>query len=117
MDDLGWSRGKSVACNLIFILVASLPCVFGYNIWSDLHIIGARDVLDSEDFLVSNILLPLGALVYTLFCVSRYGWGFDKYLAETNAGEGMKMSAKLRPYLAYVLPVLILVIFIVGLIP
>lgn len=116
-DNWGWSRGKSVACNLIFILVASLPCVFGYNIWSNLHIIGARDILDSEDFLVSNILLPLGALVYTLFCVSRYGWGFDKYLAETNAGEGMKMSAKLRPYLAYVLPVLILVIFIVGLIP
>ena len=116
-DNWGWSRGKSVICNLIFILVASLPCVFGYNIWSDLHIIGARDVLDSEDFIVSNILLPAGAIVYTLFCVSKLGWGFDKYLAEVNEGEGMKMSAKLKPYLTYVLPVLILVILIVGLLP
>ncbi len=116
-DNLGWSRKKSGVCNLIFMLVFSLPCVFGYNIWSNLHIIGARDVLDSEDFIVSNILLPLGALIYTLFCVSRYGWGFDKYLAEVNEGEGVKMSAKLKPYLTYVLPVLILIIFIVGLIP
>ena len=116
-DNWGWSRGKSVICNLIFILVASLPCVFGYNIWSDLHIIGARDILDSEDFIVSNILLPAGAIVYTLFCVSKLGWGFDKYLAEVNEGDGMKMSAKLKPYLTYVLPVLILVILIVGLLP
>ena len=116
-DNWGWSRGKSVICNLIFILVASLPCVFGYNIWSDLHIIGARDVLDSEDFIVSNILLPAGAIIYTLFCVSKLGWGFDKYLAEVNEGDGMKMSAKLKPYLTYVLPVLILVILIVGLLP
>ncbi len=116
IDDLGWSRGKSVAANLIFVLVASLPCVFGYNIWSGLHLIGARDVLDSEDFIVSNLLLPIGAIVYTLFCVSRYGWGFDKYLAEVNDGKGLKMSAKLRPYLTFVLPVLILVIIITGLI-
>ena len=93
------------------------PCVFGYNIWSNLHIIGARDVLDSEDFLVSNLLLPIGAIVYTLFCATKYGWGFDKYMEEVNRGEGMKMSAKLKPYLVYVLPVLILVIFVSGLIP
>ncbi len=116
-DNWGWTRKKSIISNLIFILVASLPCVFGYNIWSDLHLIGARDVLDSEDFLVSNLLLPGGAVVYTLFCVSKYGWGFDKYLAEVNEGDGMKMSAKLKPYLKYVLPVLILIILIVGLIP
>ncbi len=115
-DNWGWSRKKSVICNLIFVLVASLPCVFGYNIWSDLHLIGARDVLDSEDFIVSNLLLPIGAIVYTLFCVSRYGWGFDNYIAEVNEGEGIKMSAKLKPYLTYVLPVLILVIVITGLI-
>ena len=116
-DNLGWSRAKSLVCNLIFMLVASLPVVFGYNIWSNVHLIGGRDILDSEDFIVSNLLLPIGALVYTLFCVSRYGWGFDKYIAEVNEGEGMKLSAKLRPYLTYVLPVLILVIIIVGLIP
>ncbi len=117
IDNWGWTRGKSVACNLAFVLVASLPCVFGYNIWSDLHLIGARDVLDSEDFIVSNLLLPLGAIVYTLFCVSKSGWGFDRYLNEVNEGAGMKMSDKLRPYLTYVLPVLILLILIVGLIP
>ena len=117
IDNFKWDRKKSVICNMIFILVASLPCVFGYNIWSNLHIIGARDVLDSEDFLVSNLLLPIGAIVYTLFCATKYGWGFDKYMEEVNRGEGMKMSAKLKPYLVYVLPVLILVIFVSGLIP
>ena len=117
IDNFKWDRKKSVICNMVFILVASLPCVFGYNIWSNLHIIGARDVLDSEDFLVSNLLLPIGAIVYTLFCATKYGWGFDKYMEEVNRGEGMKMSAKLKPYLVYVLPVLILVIFVSGLIP
>ncbi len=116
-DNLGWTRAKSLVCNLIFMFVASLPVVFGYNIWSSVHLIGGRDILDSEDFIVSNLLLPIGALIYTLFCVSRNGWGFDKYIAEVNEGEGMKLSAKLRPYLTYVLPVLILVIIIVGLIP
>nr|MCR5590479.1 sodium-dependent transporter [Lachnospiraceae bacterium] len=117
IDNLGWNRKKSVVLNLVFVLVASLPCVFGYNIWSNLHIIGGRDVLDSEDFLVSNILLPFGALIYTLFCVTRYGWGFDKYMDEVNSGQGAKMPAKIRPYLVYVLPVLILVIIITGLVP
>ena len=115
-DNLGWSRNRSLLCNLIFMFFASLPVVFGYNIWSDVHLIGGRDILDSEDFIVSNLLLPIGALIYTLFCVSRYGWGFDGYIAEVNEGEGMKLSAKLRPYLTFVLPILILVIVIVGLI-
>ncbi len=116
-DNWAWSRKKSVICNLIFVLVASLPCVFGYNIWSDLRLIGARNVLDSEDFIVSNLLLPAGAFVYTFFCVSRFGWGFDKYMAEVNEGEGLKMSAKIKPYLMYVLPILIIVILVLGLIP
>ena len=115
-DNLGWSRAKSLLWNFVFMLVASLPVVFGYNIWSNVHLIGGRDILDSEDFIVSNLLLPIGAIVYTLFCVTRYGWGFDKYIAEVNEGEGLKMSAKLRPYLVYVLPVLILVIIVTGLI-
>ena len=74
-------------------------------------------MLDSEDFIVSNLLLPAGAFVYTLFCVSRFGWGFDKYMAEVNEGEGLKMSAKIKPYLMYVLPILIIVILVLGLIP
>ena len=116
IDNFGWSRKKAVLFNGILILIASLPCVFGYNIWSDLHLIGGRDVLDTEDFLVSNILLPGGSLVYLLFCVSRRGWGFDNYLEEVNRGKGMKMSGKLKWYLMTLLPILILIILIQGLI-
>ncbi len=116
MDNFGWTRKKAVLINCAFILVASIPCVLGYNLWSDVHIIGARDILDSEDFLVSNLLLPIGSLVYLLFCVSKWGWGFDQYLAEANTGSGLKMSARLKPYFQFILPVLILFILIQGLI-
>ena len=90
--------------------------MLGYNVWSHVHILGNRDVLDSEDFLVSNLLLPIGSLVYLLFCVTRWGWGFDNYLEETNTGAGMRMSRKLKPYFQFILPILILVILIQGLI-
>ncbi|MBR6239044.1 MAG: sodium-dependent transporter [Lachnospiraceae bacterium] len=116
MDNLKWSRRKSVVINCIFMLVASLPCLLGYNVLSDVHLIGARDILDSEDFVVSNLMLPIGALIFLLFCVTKYGWGADKYLEETNTGKGMKMSPKLIFYFKYFLPVLILVILISGLI-
>ena len=117
IDNFGWSRKKAALANCVFILIASMPCVLGYNLWSGLHLIGGRDVLDSEDFIVSNLLLPLGSLVYLLFCVSKWGWGYDKYLEEANAGQGVKMPRWLRPYFLYVLPILILVILIQGLIP
>lgn len=115
MDNFGWSRRRAVAFNCVFVLLASLPCVLGYNLLSDLHLIGGRDVLDSEDFLVSNLLLPLGSLCYLLFCVTRWGWGFDRYLAEVNEGEGLKMPRALKPYFQFVLPGLILIILIRGL--
>ena len=115
IDNFGWSRRRAVVVNCLFVLLASLPCVLGYNLWSDLHIIGARDVLDSEDFLVSNLLLPLGSLVYLLFCVSKWGWGFDRYLAEANRGQGTRLPAALKNYFRFVLPVLILIILIQGL--
>ena len=116
MDTFGWSRKKAAILSGIFLAVASLPCVLGYNLWSDLTFIGGRDVLDSEDFLVSNLLLPIGSLVFLLFCVSKWGWGFDKYLAEVNKGErGPKLPRWLKPYFQWVLPILILVILIQGL--
>ena len=115
MDTFGWSRKKAALINGIALLVLSLPCVFGYNIWSDVHIIGGRDILDSEDFIVSNLLLPIGSLVYLLFCVTKWGWGFDKYLAEANRGKGLKFSPKLKPYFQWVLPILILIILVQGL--
>ena len=90
--------------------------MLGYILWSDLHIIGARDVLDSEDFLVSNLLLPVGSLIYLLFCVTRWGWGFDKYLKEANTGNGLRLPGWLKKYFQFILPALILIILIQGLI-
>ena len=115
IDMFGWGRRKAVIANCVFLLLASMPCLLGYNVLSGVHLIGGRDVLDTEDFLVSNLLLPLGSLVYLLFCTTRWGWGFDNYLAEANAGEGLKLSAKLKPFFQFVLPALILLIFISGL--
>jgi len=115
MDGFKWNRKKAVALNLIFMLIASLPCVLGYNLLSDVHLIGGRDILDSEDFLVSNLILPIGALLFVMFCVSKQRWGADNYFEEVNSGKGMKMSQKLLGYYRYVLPVLILIIFINGL--
>ena len=116
MDMFGWSRKKAALVNCVIILIASMPCVLGYNVWSNLHLIGGRDVLDSEDFIVSNMLLPIGSLVYLLFCVTKWGWGFDKYIEEANTGKGLKVAKALKPYFKFVLPVLILIIFIQGLI-
>ncbi len=116
MDMFGWSRMKSALINCVIILIASMPCVLGYNVLSNLHIIGGRDVLDSEDFIVSNLLLPIGSLIYLLFCVTKWGWGFDKYIDEANTGKGLKMSKKLKPYFQFILPILILIILIQGLI-
>ena len=116
MDMYGWSRNKAALINCIVILIASLPCVLGYNVWSNLHLIGGRDVLDSEDFIVSNLLLPIGSLIYLLFCVTKWGWGFEKYCEEANTGDGIKISKKLKPYFQFILPILIVFILIQGLI-
>ena len=115
MDIFGVSRRKAALINGILLAVLSLPCVLGFNVWGNLNLIGARGVLDSEDFLVSNLLLPIGSLVYLLFCVTKWGWGFDSYLAEANKGEGLRISPKLKPYFQWVLPLLILIILVQGL--
>ena len=116
IDNFGWSRKKATVINLVFMLLASLPCALGDSLLKGVTIIGGRGVLDSEDFIVSNLLLPGGALVFALFCCTKYGWGFDKYLEETNTGDGMKMPRWLKPYFQFVLPAMILVIIVQGLI-
>ena len=116
VDTFGISRKKASVIGCIAILVLSMPCVLGFNVWGDLQLIGSRGVLDSEDFLVSNLLLPIGSIIYLLFCVSRWGWGFDHYLEEANTGAGPKLPRWLRPYFRYVLPVLIVIILVQGLI-
>mgnify|MGYP001026567809 FL=1 len=118
IDNFGWSRKKAALFNGVFLLLASMPCVLGYNLWYFKAVLpngSVGQVLDIEDFLVSNLLLPLGSLVYLLFCVTKWGWGFDKYLEEANTGKGLKMPRALKPYFQFILPVLILVILIQGL--
>ena len=116
MDKWNLSRKKSALINGVIILVASLPAVFGYNIWSSFQPRGAGStVLDLEDFIVSNLLLQGGSLIFLLFCVTKWGWGFDKYLEETNTGAGVKFPRALRGYVTFVLPVIILVILVLGL--
>ena len=115
IENFNFSRKKAAIVNCIFLLIASMPCVLGYNLWSDLHIIGGRDVLDSEDFIVSNILLPGGALTYLIFCVTKWGWGFDSYIAECNKGDGVKIPRACGVYLKYILPIMILALFVSGL--
>ena len=115
MDNFGWSRKKAVLINGIFILVASMPCVLGYNVWSSFRPLLGKDVLDTEDFIVSNLLLPIGSLIYLLFCTTKWGWGFDKYLEEANTGEGLKLSPRLKPFFQFLLPIMILVILVQGL--
>lgn len=115
MDLFGTSRKKTVLINGIAIILLSLPCVFGFNIWSGFQPMGAGSTIqDLEDFIVSNNLLPLGSMVYLLFCTSRYGWGWKNFLAEADTGKGVKFPAWARVYVSYILPLVVLFIFIMG---
>ena len=115
MDLTGCSRKKAVLVNLFVIVVLSLPCVFGFNLLSGFQPLGpGSNVFDLEDFIVSNNLLPLGSLVYLLFCVSRYGWGWDSFIKEANTGRGVKFPKWIRIYVTFILPVIVLVIFFQG---
>lgn len=116
IDMFNMSRTKSVIINAIIMLIGCLPCIFGFNLLSGFNILG-KGVLDIEDFAVSNILLPVGAFLYSLFCSTKFGWGFDGYLNECNQGEGIKFPRFFKPYIKYVLPVLVLIVFISGFIP
>mgnify|MGYP004584901905 FL=1 len=115
IDNFGWTRKKAIIINCIFVFAASMPCLLGYNVLSNIHLIRGNDILGTEDFLVSNLLLPVGSLIYLLFCVSKWGWGFDKYMEEVNTGNGIKMSRHFKFYFQFILPILILVILIQGL--
>lgn len=116
MDKWEISRKKSSLINGIIILIGSVPAVLGYNVWKNFQPRGAGStILDLEDFLVSNLILPGGAIVFLLFCMTKRGWGFENYLAETNTGKDLKMPRILRGYLTYVMPCIILVILVLGL--
>ena len=115
VDLTGCSRRKAVICNAIAIILLSMPCVLGYNLWSGFAPLGADSTVQTlEDFIVSNNLLPLGSLVYLTFCTSRYGWGWKNFLAEADAGQGLKFPKWVRIYVTFLLPLIVLYIFVQG---
>lgn len=115
MDVLGWSRKKSSIINISALFILSMPCVLGFNVWSSFAPLGSGTVvLDLEDFIVSNNLLPLGSLVYIFFCTTRYGWGWDKFISEANTGKGLKFPGALRWYCTFIVPLIVIVVFIYG---
>lgn len=115
--DMGLSRKKACLVNFIAMVALSLPCVLGFNVLSSVQPLGAGStIMDLEDFIVSNIILPLGSLIYLLFCTSRYGWGWDKFVEEANTGKGLKISNALRIYMTYILPVIVFAIFVIGIV-
>ena len=116
MDYTGFGRRRACRACGVALVVLSLPCVLGFNVWSSFKPFGEGScVLDLEDFMVSDILLPLGAIAFAVFCCHRYGWGWEKFLAEANAGEGRRFPSWLRLYCAYVVPLVVFAIFVLGL--
>ncbi|MDY3992861.1 MAG: sodium-dependent transporter [Evtepia sp.] len=117
MDLFGWSRKKACVINCIALILLSLPCALGFNVLSGIHPLGgSTNLMDLEDFLVSNLLLPLGSVLFILFATSKRGWGWKNFMEEANAGKGLKIKNWMRGYITYVLPVIMLVIFVIGLI-
>lgn len=115
IDLFGVSRKKAVAVNLVLMILLSLPCVLGFNVWSGFQPLGeGTTIQDLEDFIVSNNLLPLGSLVFLLFCTSKKGWGWKNFIAEADAGKGIKFPKWARVYVTYILPVIVLFIFVMG---
>lgn len=115
MDGFHLSRGKATWMNCIIILLGSVPCVLGFNVLSDFHPMGGNStILDAQDYLVSNLLLPAGSILFILFCVWKNGWGYDRFLEEANTGAGIRFPKWLKGYLRYVLPVIILIVMILG---
>jgi len=116
MDMFGCTRKKACLVNGVLMFVLSLPCALGFNVLSGVTPFGeGSTIMDLEDFIVSNLLLPIGSLVFILFCVSKKGWGWDNFTAEANEGKGIKIQKFMRGYMTYVLPVIVAVVFVIGL--
>lgn len=115
MDLFHFSRKKSVGINILLITVLSIPCILGFSVWSDFQPLGAgTNIMDLEDFLVSNNILPLGSVVYLLFCTHKNGWGWKNFIQEANSGQGMKFPEKIRGYMTHVLPWIVVIIYLKG---
>ena len=117
MDLFGWSRKKACFINIFAMIILSLPCALGYNILSGFTPLGeGTAVLDLEDFIVSNLILPLGSLVFLFFCTMKKGWGWDNFVEEANTGKGLRFQRWMRGYLTYVLPIIVIIVFVMGLV-
>ncbi len=115
IDLWGWSRKKAVIVNILAIIVLSMPCVLGYNLLSGFHPLGSgTTIMDLEDFLISSNVLPLGSLVYVMFCTTRYGWGFQNFLTEADAGNGLRFPHRLRWHMTYIIPAVVVFIYLKG---
>ena len=115
MDCHGWTRKKAALVNMGAIIVLALPCILGYNLHSGFHPLGpSSQILDLEDFLISSTIMPLGSLLFVIFCSRRSGWGWENFIKEADAGKGMKFPSWLRIYVRWILPLTIAVIFIKG---
>ena len=111
-----WSRKKACIINCLALIILSLPCVLGFNLLSDIQPFGeGSTIMDLEDFFVSNIILPVGSLIFIIFCVSKKGWGWDNFVKEANTGKGFKIKKYMRAYMTYVLPIIVFTIFVLGL--
>ena len=117
VDLFGWGRKKACIVNGILLFVLSLPCCLGFNVLSGIQPMGAGStIMDLEDFIVSNLILPLGSLVIILFCVTKKGWGWDSFTKEANEGKGMKIKRFMKGYMTYVLPAMVIVLFVIGIV-
>ena len=115
MDRKGWSRGKAVIVNMVAMILLSLPAVFGFNILSGIQPLGAgTNIMDLEDFIISNNILPLGSVIFVIFCASKNGWGWDNFIKEANTGKGIKFPTCIRNYMLWVIPVVVAIIYLKG---
>ena len=117
MDKFDMTRGRAVAWNAALVVVLSLPCALGFNVWSGVAIPGIGDIQSIEDFIVSNNMLPLGSLIFVIFCTTKFGWGWDKFIEEADKGKGAKLPVRFRLWYKYGIPVLIVIIFVMGYVP
>ena len=117
MDLWGWKRNKAVLFNIVLIIILSMPAILGFGPWSGIQILGeGTNIMDLEDFIISNNILPLGSVIFVIFCTSKNGWGWKNFFAEANAGKGMKVKEWMRGYMTYILPLAILALLVIGLI-
>ncbi len=117
MELTGMGRKKTSLIVGVAIFILSLPCILGFNLWSSfVPFAPGSGVLDLEDFIVSNLLLPLGSLIFVLFCVTRYGWGWNNFVAEANEGKGLKVAKWMRPIVTFIIPAIIIIVFVMGLV-